>query len=125
GQHLFDEGVALEWRGDVAHGRTLPQWRNFIGPFGGLTAAQAITAVLEHPQRLGDPVALTVNFAAALEDGTFEVVAKPARTNRSTQHWTVAIEQKGEVVATATVLTAIRRDTWSAKEAEAPQVPRP
>jgi acyl-CoA thioesterase len=66
-----------------------------------------------------------VNFAAALEDGEFQVVAKPARTNRSTQHWIVTIEQKGEVVTTATALTAVRRDTWSAKEAHAPCVPAP
>lgn len=124
-QHPFDAGVALEWRDGIARGRTHPLWRNFIGPFGGLTAAQVMKAVLDHPERLGDPVALTVNFAAAVEDGEFEIVAKPARTNRSTQHWIVTIEQKGEVVTTATVLTAVRRETWSAEEALAPQVPRP
>ena len=124
-QHPFDAGVALEWRDGIARGRTHPLWRNFIGPFGGLTAAQVMKAVLDHPERLGDPVALTVNFAAAVEDGEFEIVANPARTNRSTQHWIVTIEQKGEVVTTATVLTAVRRETWSAEEALAPQVPRP
>jgi acyl-CoA thioesterase len=123
--HPFDAGVALEWRDGIAHGRTHPLWRNFIGPFGGLTAAQVMKAVLDHPARLGDPVALTVNFAAAVEEGEFEIIAKPARTNRSTQHWIVTIEQKGEVVTTATALTAVRRDTWGAKEAHAPIVPAP
>jgi acyl-CoA thioesterase len=123
--HPFDAGIALEWQGEVARGRTLPMWSNFIGPFGGLTAAQAMAAVLQHPQRLGDPVSLTVNFAAALQDGPFDVIAKPARTNRSTQHWIITIEQGGEVVTTATALTAVRRETWSAKEAQAPEVPRP
>ena len=117
GMHPFDEGVTQS--------ATHPAWRNFIGPFGGLTAAQMMNAVLAHPQRLGDPVALTVNFAAALEDGEFEVVATPARTNRSTQHWIVTMSQKGEVVATATALTAVRRDTWGMTEAVAPQVPCP
>jgi acyl-CoA thioesterase len=115
--HPFDEALV--------QGRTHPAWRNFIGPFGGLTAAQMMNAVLKHPQRLGDPVALTVNFAAAVEDGEFEVIARPARTNRSTQHWIVTMEQKGEIVGTATALTAIRRDTWGAKEALPPPVPRP
>jgi acyl-CoA thioesterase len=115
--HLFDEALASR--------RTHPAWRNFIGPFGGLTAAHAMKAIVDHPQRLGDPVALTVNFAAAVEDGEFDVVANPVRTNRSTQHWIATIEQKGEVVATATALTATRRDTWRATEAQMPQVPRP
>jgi acyl-CoA thioesterase len=123
--HPFDAGLALQWCGEVAQGRTQPEWRNFIGPFGGLTAAQVMKAVLEHPERLGDPVALTVNFAAPLEDGTFEVVARPARTNRSTQHWIVTVEQGGKVATTATAITAVRRETWRAEEARAPQVPAP
>jgi acyl-CoA thioesterase len=125
GQHPFDAGVALEPAGGVLRARTHPAWRNFIGPFGGITAAQALNGVLKHPALVGDPVALTVNFAAAIDDGEFDVVATPARTNRSTQHWIITLEQKGEVVATATALTAIRRDTWETPEAEVPQVPRP
>ena len=124
--HPFDEGVALEWQGEHrARGRTHAAWRNFIGPFGGLTAAQAMHAILMHPQRLGDPIALTVNFAAAIADGEFDVVAQPVRTNRSTQHWTVSILQGGEVMLLGTAMTAIRRDTWSAEEAQMPKVPRP
>jgi acyl-CoA thioesterase len=123
--HPFDEAVALEWREGVAHGRTSPLWRNFIGPFGGLTAAQMMNAALTHRERIGDPVSITVNFAAAIEDGEFEIRATPARTNRSTQHWIVTMSQRGGVVTTATVLTAIRRETWSTTEAHAPGVPRP
>lgn len=124
--HAFDEAIALDWREEyVAQGRTHPGFRNFIGPFGGLTAAQALNAVLAHPKRLGDPVAFTVNFAAALEDGAFDVIATPVRTNRSTQHWTVAMRQGGETVVTATAMTALRRQTWGVTEATMPQVPRP
>jgi acyl-CoA thioesterase len=115
--HPFDVAVA---NADVN-----PPWRNFIGPFGGLTAAQAMRAVLTHPKLLGEPVALTVNFAAAIADGPYDVVAEPARTNRSTQHWTITMRQEGEVVLTGTAMTAVRRDTWSQVEAEVPQVPRP
>lgn len=124
--HPFDEGIALERAGEhVARGRTHAAWRNFIGPFGGLTAAQAMQAILVHPQRLGDPIAFTVNFAAAIEDGEFEIVAQPVRTNRSTQHWTVSILQGSEVKLLGTAMTAARRDTWSADEAVMPQVPPP
>ena len=125
-KHLFDQAVALAWTGDnLARGRTLPAWRNFIGPFGGVTAAQAMNAILTHPQRLGDPVSFTMNFAAALADGEFAIEARPVRTNRSTQHWIVTMTQCGEVVATATALTASRRETWGAAEVRMPDVPRP
>jgi acyl-CoA thioesterase len=122
--HPFDAAIALERTGEhVARARTSPAFQNFIGPFGGVTAAQVLQAVLIHPQRLGDPVAFTVNFAAAIADGEFDVEALPVRTNRSTQHWIVTARQQGQVVATATAITAVRRDTWSRDEAVMPEVP--
>ena len=125
-QHPFDEAVALESTGpDTWQGRTSPAYGNMVGPFGGMTAAQALSAVLRHPQRLGDPVALTVNFAAALEDGPFEVIAHPVRTNRSTQHWTLEIRQKGQPALTGTAFTALRRETWDGIEHQMPQAPQP
>lgn len=126
GMHVFDEAVALapQGGGDML-GRTHPGYANFIGPYGGITAAQALNAILQHPQLLGEPVAFTVNFAAALADGPFIARARPARTNRSTQHWIVELLQEGETVATATALTAVRRETWSGHEATMPEVPRP
>src|SRR5947209_19773254 len=106
--HPFDEGLALERQGaDLVRGRTTAPWRNFIGPFGGLTAAQAMQAILLHPERLGDPVAFTVNFAAAIADGEFDVIAQPVRTNRSTQHWTVSIRQGDAVMLLGTAMTAV------------------
>lgn len=124
--HPFDEAVVLSPLGENRwRGRTSPAYANMVGPFGGVTAAQALSSVLMHPQLLGDPVAMTVNFAAALADGEFEVTARPARTNRSTQHWVVEIQQAGQTVLTATVFTALRRDTWKAVEHQMPQVPRP
>ena len=124
--HPFDQAVALQGQADGSWlGRTSPAWANMIGPYGGITAAQALNAILQHPQRLGDPVAFTVNFAAALADGPFVAHARPARTNRSTQHWTVDIRQDDQSVATATAVTAERRETWSAGEAAIPVVPHP
>jgi acyl-CoA thioesterase len=124
--HPFDQAIALETRDDGSfEGRTHPAYANMIGPYGGITAAQCLNAVLLHPERLGDPVALTVNFAAALADGPFVVRPRPARTNRSTQHWTVEMLQHDQVVVTATVFTAVRRETWSGHEARMPAVPRP
>lgn len=112
--HPFDEAIALVPVGEgLWQGHTSPAYANMVGPFGGITAAQALNAVMLHPQRQGEPVAFTVNFAAALADGAFTVSARPARTNRSTQHWVVDMQQGGDTVLTATAFTAIRRDTWS------------
>ena len=124
--HPFDDATALQAReGGHFTGRTSPAYANFIGPYGGITAAQCLQAVLQHPGRLGEPVAFTVNFAAAVADGEFTLKPRPARTNRSTQHWMVEMVQGGEVVATATALTAVRRPTWGGHEAHKPEAPPP
>ncbi len=124
--HPFDQAIALapQTNGHFA-GHTSPAYANMVGPFGGITAAQTLNAVLQHPQLLGEPVSLTVNFAAALADGPFEVQARPARTNRSTQHWVVEVVQAGQTVVTATVFTATRRDTWGLDDEPMPEVPPP
>lgn len=124
--HPLDEAIALQPQADGSFaGHTHPAWANMIGPYGGITAAQVLNAILLHPQRLGDPVALTVNFAAAVADGPFTVHARPARTNRSTQHWIVELRQQAQAVITATAVTAVRRETWSGHEAKMPAVARP
>ncbi len=124
--HVFDAAIALQALGeDRFTGNTSPAYANMVGPFGGVTAATALSAVLQHPALLGEPVALTVNYAAALADGPFEVVARAARTNRSTQHWVMEIVQAGETVLTATAVTAARRETWSVDELAAPDMPTP
>jgi len=124
--HVLDAAVALAPVADhLWRGRTSPEYANFIGPYGGVTAAQMLQAVLLHPARLGEPVSFTVNFAAAVADGEFLVEARPARTNRSTQHWIVQMVQEGQPVTTATAITANRRATWGTTEAAMPQVPHP
>ena len=125
-EHPLDQALALQPLGDDRfQGCTHPAWANMVGPYGGITAAQALGAVLRHPKLLGEPVALTVNYAAAVADGPFEVVVRPARTNRSTQHWTLELRQQGEAVLTGTAFTAVRRDTWGVDEHTMPQVPPP
>ena len=124
--HPFDQAIALQPQADGTWlGHTSPAYANMIGPFGGITAAQALNAVLQHPQLLGEPVALTVNFAAALADGPFNAIARPARTNRSTQHWVIEVQQQGQTVLTGTAVTALRRDTWNGSEQLIPAVPPP
>ena len=119
----FDQAIALHPldQGRYA-GSTHIAWLNMVGPFGGITAALLLQAVLLHPERLGNPVALTVNFCAGVAEGAFEIIAKPARTNRSTQHWTIELTQGGAVVITATAVTAVRRATFSSNESPMPTV---
>ncbi|HRO59733.1 MAG TPA: thioesterase family protein, partial [Burkholderiaceae bacterium] len=84
-----------------------------------------LRAACEHPQRLGEPVSLTVNYAGPVADGAFRIAARPVRTNRATQHWWIELSQDGVVATTATAVFAIRRDTWSETETVAPQAPSP
>ena len=122
--HPFDTAIALAAQGDDCwQGQTSPAYGNMIGPFGGIMAAQALNAVLQHPKRLGEPVAFTVNFAAAMADGPFVIRARPVRTNRTTQHWIVELFQQDQTVVTATAVTALRRVTWGATEMAMPIVP--
>ena len=126
--HVFDQALQLRAlaAGQYEGQAPKPYW-NMVGPFGGITAAAMLQAVLQHPDVLGDPVSLTVNYAGALLEGSFEVQAVPARTNRSTQHWTLTILQAGPdgtpvVTTTGTALTAVRRATWSAADTPMPEV---
>lgn len=124
--HPLDRAIELEVvDDDVVRGRTQPEWTNMVGPFGGVTAAAILHAIDIHPDRLGEPVALTVNFAAPIADGEFEISRRASRTNRTNQHWIVELSQGGEVATTATAVFGSHRDTWSDTEAALPEVPAP
>lgn len=124
--HPFDTAIAVEYTD--AHqlaGRTCPDYANMVGPFGGVTAAALLRAVERHPERVGDPLSLTVNYAGPIADGPFEIAARPVRTNRTNQHWHLELTQDGTVTTTATAVFGIRRDTWSDLELSMPAVPGP
>ena len=125
--HEFDFSVALvPGREGWFAGKTSPAYGNMVGPFGGITNAVMLNSVMTHPGRMGDPIALTTNFASPIADGDFEVGAVPVRTNRSTQHWSMELVQDGTAAATGTAVFAQRRETWSSSEAAAPlELPTP
>lgn len=129
--HPFDQALQLrpagEQQPDTWLGASSPAYWNMVGPFGGTTAAKAIQAIMQHPALLGEPIALTVNYACAMAEGPFSITARPVRTNRSTQHWLVSLVQTDaagieSVVMTATAVTAARRDTWSMSDSAMPAV---
>lgn len=127
-QHRFDTAIHLEpvdGEPSLLRGHTTEDYWNMVGPFGGTTAATLLNAVMRHPERQGEPVALTVNYAGPLAAGEFEIEVHTARTNRTNQHWTLVQRQGEEVVTTATAVTAMRRDTWTDTEAERPEALSP
>ncbi len=125
--HPLDEATALAGAaGDtVRRGRTSDAYWTFIGPFGGASAATALRAVLEHPDHVGDPLAVTVNFCAPIERGEFAVHVRRTRANRSSQHWQIEFRQGAseEAVLTASIVTATRRESWHHQPTSAPALP--
>lgn len=121
--HPLDDATALAGApAGVRRGRASDAYWTFISPFGGASAATALRAVLEQPERAGDPLAITVNFCAPIERGEFDVHVRRARANRSSQHWQVEFRQgtSEEAILTASVVTALRRDSWHHQPARAP-----
>ncbi|MET4432061.1 acyl-CoA thioesterase [Mycolicibacterium sp. 624] len=117
--HPFDEALELTpTEPGRATGRTRSAWANMVGPFGGLTAALLLRAAENQPDRIGEPVALTVNFTAPVADGDFDIVCKVVRTNRTNQHWLMELWQDGAIKTNATAVFGVRRDTWSDTELE-------
>ena len=67
--HLFDDATHVTAGDSRWQGRTSEDYWAFVGPFGGATAATILRALIDHPQRAGDPLALTVNFCAPVAQG--------------------------------------------------------
>lgn len=120
-QHLFDDATRVTAGDSRWQGRTSPDYWAFVGPFGGTTAATILRALLEHPQRAGEPLALTVNYCAPIAEGDFDIDVRLVKANRSTQHWCVEVSQDGREAATlATAVFAERRPSWSQQQAKMP-----
>src|SRR4051794_33445921 len=122
--HLFDAAPRVTAGDNRWSGHTSEDYWAFVGPFGGVTAATMLRAIMEHPQRAGDPLAVTVNFCAPIAQGPFELDVRLIKANRSTQHWSVELTQDGGDVATfATAVFAVRRPSWSHHPAPFPDAP--
>jgi len=122
--HLFDDATRVAAGDSRWSGHTSDDYWAFVGPFGGVTAATLLRAIIEHPQRSGDPLSLTVNFCAPITQGPFDLDVRLIKANRSTQHWSVELTQGGTEVATfATAVFAVRRPSWSQQPATFPKAP--
>ena len=81
--HLFDDATKVTAGDSCWQGKTSPDYWAFVGPFGGCTAATILRALIEHPQRAGDPLSLTVNFCAPIAEGAFDLDVRLVKANRS------------------------------------------
>ncbi len=119
--HVFDDATRVAAGDSRWQGHTSDDYWAFVGPFGGVTAATILRALIEHPQSSGDPLSLTVNFCAPIAQGPFDLDVRLVKANRSTQHWCVELSQQGGDVATlATAVFAERRPSWSHQPIAAP-----
>lgn len=120
--HPFDAATRVTAGDSRWTGHTSADYWAFVGPFGGITAATMLRALMEHPERLGDPLAVTVNFCAPIAQGPFDLDVRLIKANRSTQHWSVELTQNGaDAAAFATAVFAVRRESWSHRPAQPPQ----
>src|SRR3954449_3666621 len=119
--HAFDDATCVTAGDSSWQGHTSDEYWAFVGPFGGVTAAIILRALIDHPQRAGDPLAVTVNYCAPIAKGPFDLDVRLVKANRSSQHWSVELSQGGGDVATlATVVFAERRPSWSHQQATFP-----
>jgi acyl-Coa thioesterase superfamily protein/acyl-CoA thioesterase superfamily protein len=119
--HLFDEATRVTAGDSRWQARTSHDYWAFVGPFGGFTAATILRALMQHPERAGDPIALTVNYCAPIAEGEFDLDVRLSKANRSSQHWSVELSQAGGEPATiATAVLAERRLSWSYQPAAFP-----
>ncbi|MGH6704929.1 MAG: acyl-CoA thioesterase [Bradyrhizobium sp.] len=120
--HVFDDATKIIAGDSSWQGRAGEDYWAFVGQFGGATAASILRALIQHPERSGDPLSLTVNFCAPVAQGEFDLDIRLVKANRSSQHWSVEMTQdKAGIVTLATAVFAERRPSWSHQPANFPQ----
>ena len=124
--HPFDTAITLTAEApDRWLGRTSEEYWNMVSPYGGVTAAVMMQAMLDHPERRGSPLSFTINYIAPIDAGEYVIETELVRANRSSQHWTIRLLQgdPARVLAQVIAICALRRETWSHVEAVRPEVP--
>src|SRR3954463_4051327 len=122
--HPFDDVTRVTAGDSSWQGHTSDDYWAFVGPFGGATAATILRALIEHPERAGDPLALTVNYCAPIAKGPFDLDVRLDKANRSSQHRSHELSQGGgEGAPLARVVFAERRPSWEHRVAKFPDAP--
>ncbi len=121
--HPFDRATQVTTENGRLRGTASVDYFAFVGPFGGVTAATMLRAIMEQPDRAGDPLSVTVNLCAPVAKGSFELDVRLMKATRSTQHWMFELSQNKDVAAFATAVFAMRRPSWSHQQASMPSAP--
>ncbi len=121
--HAFDQAIALTPSEDSFVGRPSADYQNMVGPFGGVTAAKVLNAILIHPDAEGSPVSITVNFLGPIKDEAVTLSPKLTRNNRTNQHWSIELSQGDEIQCTALIVLAKRMETFESEEIRFPEAP--
>src|SRR5260370_24465638 len=120
--HLFDDATRVSAGDSRWQGRTSEDYWAFVGPFGGATAATILRALIDHPQRSGDPLSLTVNYCAPIAAGAFDLHVPLVKAHPPTHHLGAEMTQGGSHLAPpATPGFAQRRPSWSRPPAPLPR----
>lgn len=124
--HRFDDATTLtELDEGVYQGRTTTPYANMAGPFGGITSACLMRAVLSDPRVMGTPVSMTVNLCGAVANGVFDITTTVKRQGKYIQHWSVELKQDGAVRSTASLIFAHRNQGFDHQPEKMPSVPPP
>ncbi|MDE2487624.1 MAG: thioesterase family protein [Alphaproteobacteria bacterium] len=105
-----------------------PEWRNPGGGlWGGYAIGLAIRAVEAEPESVGEPLSLTLTYAAALPSGSLEVRTRRLRQGGSVGVWEVEILPAGsDLVGVHAMVTMARRpNTPKFAFAKMPDAPPP
>ncbi|MFV0478512.1 MAG: acyl-CoA thioesterase [Parahaliea sp.] len=125
-RHALDIALDLSpGKNNSFQGEIPPTYSNFVGPYGGILAAKLLRAIQLHPEKLGEPIAVTVNYGGRVKSEAFDILVRPTCTNRSSQHWLMELQQAGEIPVTGSAVFAHRRNAWSDQEKHMPLVPSP
>lgn len=124
----FDDLFALRPAGENAWMvHAPPACEANTGMFGGWTAAAMLKAALAHKEAEGTPAAFTATFVNRIEPGAdMTVSVRKLGGGKSLKSWRADIESAdGALCATASIVTANRRDSDRFLEGEAPIAPSP
>ena len=124
--HPLDVATRLTPIADgVYRGHTAPAYWNMAGPFGGVTAAIIMRAVIERSDRQGTPVAITTSFLAPVAEGPFDIRVNLQAGGRHVQHWAVEMWQGERLMTSASVITGRRNQSWAHQVEDRPNAPAP
>jgi acyl-CoA thioesterase len=124
----LEQSLAISWTGTDASARADPAYEANTGMFGGWTTALLLRAVLDHPDSEGTAAAMTVNFIGRIDPGAaLRLAARRLGGGRSLAHWRCDLhrDDTGELLTTATIVLAQRRDTERAIDLIMPAAPDP